>query len=292
MSQIKPRIAIATGDPAGIGPEVSAKAARLVRNICEPVLVESSLSPKEIKVGTVAAAHGRAALEAAEIAIRGALAGEYHAVVAAPHTQTAIDAAGIAFDGYPSFVAKTCGFAPEAGILMLAFRWKKRDIRIAHVTLHSPVSKAIDLTIDKVGRVIRATSDALRKMGIDRPRIAVSGLNPHAAGAEEEKIIRPAIESARRQAIVDGPIGADTLIQREGYDAYVVMLHDQGHVAAKLLAPNGAAALTIGTPVLFSSVAHGSALDIAGKGRADPSAMVEAITRLVGRRRRARPTQR
>jgi 4-hydroxy-L-threonine phosphate dehydrogenase PdxA len=70
------------------------------------------------------------------------------------------------------------------------------------------------------------------------------------------------------------------------------MLHDQGHVAAKLLAPNGAAALTIGTPVLFSSVAHGSALDIAGKGRADPSAMVEAITRLVGRRRRARPTQR
>ena len=292
MSQIKPRIAIATGDPAGIGPEVSAKAARLVRNICEPVLVESSLSPKEIKVGTVAAAHGRAALEAAEIAIRGALAGEYHAVVAAPHTQTAIDAAGIAFDGYPSFVAKTCGFAPEAGILMLCFPWKKRDIRIAHVTLHSPVSKAIDLTIDKVGRVIRATSDALRKMGIDRPRIAVSGLNPHAAGAEEEKIIRPAIESARRQAIVDGPIGADTLIQREGYDAYVVMLHDQGHVAAKLLAPNGAAALTIGTPVLFSSVAHGSALDIAGKGRADPSAMVEAITRLVGRRRRARPTQR
>jgi len=104
--------------------------------------------------------------------------------------------------------------------------------------------------------------------------------------------VRPAIEGARRQAVVDGPIGADTLLQREGYDAYVVMLHDQGHVAAKLLAPNGAAAMTIGTPVLFSSVAHGSALDIAGKGRADPAAMVEAITRLVGRRRRARATSR
>jgi len=288
------KIAIATGDPAGIGPEISAKAARdpRVRKICEPVLVNSRISSKEIKIGKIAAAHGRAALEAAEIAIRGALAGEYHAVVAAPHTQASIDAAGIAFDGYPSFVARTCGFSPEAGILMLCFRWKKREIRIAHVTLHAAVSQAINLTIDKVGRTIRATSDALRKMGIDKPRIAVSGLNPHASGAEEEKIIRPAVESARRQAVVDGPIGADTLLQREEYDAYVVMLHDQGHVAAKLLAPNGAAALTIGTPVLFSSVAHGSALDIAGKGRADPAAMVEAITRLVGRRRRARATSR
>ena len=288
------KIAIATGDPAGIGPEISAKAARdpRVRRICEPVLIESSLKASEVKVGKVAAAHGRAALEAARIAIRGALAGEYHAVVAAPHTQTSIDAAGIAFDGYPSFVAKTCGFAPEAGILMLCFRWKKRDIRIAHVTLHSPVAKAIELTMDKVGRTIRATSDALKKMGIARPRIAVSGLNPHASGPEEERIIRPAIETAKRHAVVDGPMGADTLIQREDYDAYVVMLHDQGHVAAKLLAPNGAAAITIGTPVLFSSVAHGSALDIAGKGRADPAAMVEAITRLVGRRRRARATAR
>ena len=193
------RIAIATGDPAGIGPEISLKASRdpRVRRICEPVLVESSLSSKEIRPGKVAAAHGRAALEAAEIAIRGALAGEYHAVVAAPHTQASIDAAGIAFDGYPSFVARTCGFSPEAGILMLCFRWKKRDIRIAHVTLHSPVARAIELTIDKVGRTIRATSDALKKMGIEKPRIAVSGLNPHASGKEEESIIRPAIESAR-----------------------------------------------------------------------------------------------
>lgn len=294
MSKIKPTIAIATGDPAGIGPEVSAKAARdpRVLKICQPVLVHSRLDPRKVKVGTVAPAHGRAALEAAEIAIRGALAGEYDAVVAAPHTQTAIDAAGIAFDGYPSFVARVCGLAPEAGILMLCFSWQKRDIRIAHVTLHAPVAEAMMLTTEKVGRTIRATSDALRKMGIEKPRIAVSGLNPHASGREEEDVIRPAIETARAHAIVDGPIGADTLIQREGYDAFVVMLHDQGHVAAKLLAPNGAAALTIGTPVLFSSVAHGSALDIAGKGRASPAAMVEAITRLAGRRRRARATAR
>src|SRR5205085_7242417 len=104
---------------------------------------------------------------------------------------------------------------------------------------------------------------------------------------EELKVVSPAIEEARKDITVDGPIGADTLIQREGYDAYVVMLHDQGHVAAKLLAPNRVAGLAIGTPVLFSSVGHGSALDIAGQGRAEHRAMVEAITRLAGRRRRA-----
>jgi 4-hydroxy-L-threonine phosphate dehydrogenase PdxA len=121
-------------------------------------------------------------------------------------------------------------------------------------------------------------------------------VNPHAGeggafGREDLDIVLPAIDEARREGvIVDGPVGADTLIQREGYDAYVVMLHDQGHVAAKLLAPNGAAALTLGTPVLFSSVAHGSALDIAGKGKAEHRAMVEAITRLVARRRRGPQT--
>jgi 4-hydroxy-L-threonine phosphate dehydrogenase PdxA len=275
------RIAIATGDPAGIGPEISLKASRdpRVRRICDPVLVESRINSKDIKIGRIAAAHGRAALESAEIAIRGALAGEYDAVVAAPHTQASIDAAGIAFDGYPSFVARTCGLAPEAGILMLCFRWQKREIRIAHVTLHTEVKEAVKaLSIERIRRTLAAVTETLKKIGIAKPRIAVSGLNPHAAGEEEERVIRPAIAG-----VADGPIGADTLIQRDGYDAYVVMLHDQGHVAAKLLARNGAAALTIGTPVLFSSVAHGSALDIAGKGRADPAAMVEAITRLAGR---------
>ena len=131
---------------------------------------------------------------------------------------------------------------------------------------------------------------------MERPRIAVSGINPHAGeagafGREELEVITPAITQVQRTGMaVDGPYGADTLIQREGYDAYVVMLHDQGHVAAKVLAPNRTAALTIGTPVLFSSVGHGSALDIAGKGTADASAMREAITRLVMHRRRASAT--
>ncbi len=316
---MKPRIAIATGDPGGIGPEISIKAALdpAVRAMCDPVLIgdraaleeharlcalstekislleRKQLAPGELRIGEVQAAHGRAALDSAEAAIRGALAGEFDAVIAAPHTEAAIRAAGYAFDGYPSFVARTAGRAPEDGILMLCFGHQGREVRVAHVTLHASVAQCLRLiTTEKVAHTIRAVDATLRKIGIGKPRIAVSGVNPHAGegglfGDEEQRHIAPAIDAARHEGIdVEGPFGADTLVQRAGYDAYLVMLHDQGHVAAKLLAPNGAAALTMGTPVLFSSVAHGSALDIAGKGRADPRAMVEAITRLVGHRRR------
>jgi 4-hydroxy-L-threonine phosphate dehydrogenase PdxA len=305
-----PRIAIACGDPAGIGPEISLKAALdpKVLAICRPVLVgdrgvfelhakPAGLSLKGIEflevkqetpvIGSIAPAHGRAAIAAAETAIRGALAGEFDAVVGAPHTEAAIHAAGIEFDGYPSFVARLAGLPPEDGILMLCFEYQGREVRIAHVTLHVAVGEALKLiTRERILKTIRAVNATLKN-----PRIAVSGVNPHAGeagafGREEIEIVAPALEQARREGMaVDGPIGADTLIQRAGYDAYVVMLHDQGHVAAKLLAPQRVAGLTIGTPVLFSSVAHGSALDIAGKGRADHGAMVEAVSRLAGLRK-------
>jgi 4-hydroxy-L-threonine phosphate dehydrogenase PdxA len=323
MLSMKPKIAIATGDPAGIGPEISIKAALdpAVRKLCRPVVIgdrgaletqakacrlslsgvelaaRDQLRPGELKIGTVDPAHGRAALDSAQAAIKGALAGEYDAVVAAPHTEAAIHAAGIEFDGYPSFVARTAGLAPQDGILMLCFGYEGREIRVAHVTLHASVMKSLSMiTQPRVYRTVKAVHAALRQMGFEKPNIAVSGVNPHAGesgafGREDLDIVAPAIEQARRDGLTaDGPIGADTLIQRKGYDAYVVMLHDQGHVAAKLLAPKGSAALTIGTPVLFSSVAHGSALDVAGKGKAEHRAMVEAITRLVSCRRRAPAT--
>jgi 4-hydroxy-L-threonine phosphate dehydrogenase PdxA len=319
MAVGRPRVAIATGDPGGIGPEISIKAALdpAVRALCEPVVIgdrgalekqakacrlsldgieivdRAQLRRGELEIGGINPAHGRAALDSAKAAILGAMQGEYDAVVAAPHTETAIHAAGIEFDGYPSFVARTTGLAPDDGILMLCFRWQGREVRIAHVTLHASVARALDMiTTERVARTITAVDEALKKLGLEAPRIAVSGVNPHAGeggafGREDLDIVLPAIDTARAAGIVaDGPIGADTLIQRPGYDACVVMLHDQGHVAAKLLAPNGAAALTIGTPVLFSSVGHGSALDIAGQGRAEHRAMVEAITRLVTHRRR------
>jgi 4-hydroxy-L-threonine phosphate dehydrogenase PdxA len=132
-------------------------------------------------------------------------------------------------------------------------------------------------------------ASALRRLGIARPRLAVSGVNPHAGenglfGDEEARFLKPALEAVRAEGIaVDGPLGADQLLQKKGYDAYVVMLHDQGHIPAKLLAPNRVAGLSIGTPVLFSSVGHGSAHDIAGQNRADHRAMLEAIARVTGR---------
>jgi 4-hydroxythreonine-4-phosphate dehydrogenase len=246
------------------------------------------------QLGKILPEHGKATLAAAEAAIRAAMAGRFEAVVAAPHTEAAIHAAGIEFDGYPSFVARTAGMAPDDGILMLCLEYGGREIRIPHVTLHASVSRALaSITRERVLKTLQATHQALRKIGIEKPRIAVGGVNPHAGergafGREEIDVVEPALAEARKAGFdVTGPIGADTLLQREGFDAYVVMLHDQGHVAAKLLAPQRVAGLTIGTPVLFSSVAHGSALDIAGQGRAQHGAMVEAVARLVGRRRRA-----
>ena len=313
---MKPAIGIASGDPAGIGPEIAVKAALdpAVLEICRPVLVGDpevfrlhacgieNIEVLEVKqarpqLGKILPEHGRAALAAAEAAIRAAMAGRFEAVVAAPHTEAAIHAAGIEFDGYPSFVARVAGLPPEDGILMLCFTYEHREIRIPHVTLHTSVSHALaSITRERILKTLKAADAALKKMGIENPKIAVGGVNPHAGehgafGREEIEIVEPALAEARALGMeVTGPIGADTLLQREGYDAYMVMLHDQGHVAAKLLAPQRVAGLTIGTPVLFSSVAHGSALDIAGHGRAQHGAMVEAITRLVGRRRRVPAT--
>src|SRR5690349_15420571 len=317
---MKPRVALAIGDPAGIGPEISLKAARdpEVLALCQPVLVGSretlalhaagfgatlgdlyiqDLKQPAPRLGAVAPEHGRSALEAAAAAIAGARAGKYDAVVGAPHTEAAIHAAGIAFDGYPSFVARCCGLPAEEATLMLCFAHAGREFRIAHVTLHASVRDALaEITGPRIISTLRATENALKALGIERPRIAVSGVNPHAGeggafGREELDIVAPALAQLRLAGMaVEGPFGADTLLQRTEYDAYAVMLHDQGHVPAKLLAPHRAAALTIGMPVLFSSVGHGSALDIAGKGIADASAMREAITRLVSHRRRAPAT--
>jgi 4-hydroxythreonine-4-phosphate dehydrogenase len=323
------KIAIATGDPAGIGPEISLKAALdpAVRKACRPMVVSDvgvlerharacglrpGIHPIErvgdadwsddrlnvldcaqpdlaaLPFGTTAAASGRASLAFAETAIKAALAGEVDAVVAAPQNETSIARAGIKFDGYPSFVARATGTDEDDVYLMLCFG----DIKIVHATLHRSVRDAIAMiTREKVIGVIRAAERTLRLMGTTTPTIAVGGLNPHAGegglfGYEEIDIIKPAIEAAVERGIAaTGPFGADTMFHMRGIDAFVVMLHDQGHIAAKLLAPDATAALTIGSPILFSSVAHGSAHDIAGKGVANPAAMVEALLRLSKARR-------
>ena len=317
-----PRIALALGDPAGIGPEIALKAAldADVRAMCRPVLygdpgvlqahaAACGLLPAlrsgafdlvalpqfkagELKIGALAAAHGSAALDSARAAIEAALRGEVAAVVAAPMTETAIKMAGIEFDGYPSFVARCTATPVEDAFLMICFSHpgrEEREMRIVHTTLHVSLRRAIELvTRERVLHSIRAANTALKRIGMVTPRIAVSGLNPHASeggmfGDDERLVIEPAIADARAQGIdADGPFGADTIFHKPGYDACVVMTHDQGHVAAKSLAIDRTAGLTIGTPILFSSVAHGSAYDIAGHNKASPRAVIEAIRRLAG----------
>lgn len=322
-----PRIAIALGDPSGIGPEIALKAALdpQVRALCRPILVGDrealdahakaiGLSPRfltferateaawqdgaisllerrnyrpgEFALGQVDAVHGRAALDAARTAIEAAMSGAVEAVVAAPQTEKSIALAGVHFDGYPTFVARCAGVDPNDAYLMICFG----ETRIVHTTLHVSLRRALDLiTRERVTHVIRSADSALRRLGVSQsPKIAVSGLNPHAGedrlfGDEDQDVIAPAIAEARAAGVaVEGPFGCDTMFGRKGYDAYVVMYHDQGHIAAKLQAPNRTAGLTIGTPILFSSVAHGSAHDIAGQGKANHQAMVEAVKRLAG----------
>ena len=321
-----PVIAIATGDPAGIGPEIGLKAATdaRVRAVCRPLLVSDpgllrrhaqacglyadlhavhavdeavwdgrrlnvfdcgQPDAANVAIGATSAAAGRAAVAFVDRAVKLALAGEVTAVAAAPQNETSIAAAGIAFDGHPSFVARATGTPEDEVFMLLCFG----ATRIAHATLHQSVRTAVDaITRERVARVIRVTDATLRRLGVGAPRLCVSGLNPHAGegglfGREEIEVIAPAIADTQREGItVSGPIGADIMFQRRDVDAFVVMLHDQGHIAAKLLAPNAAVAFTIGTPILFASVAHGSAHDIAGRGVADAKAMIDALLCLAG----------
>lgn len=324
MSRDKTKIAITTGDPAGIGPEISLKAALdpAVRAACHPIVVSDPavldrharacgialdmrvvgyagdlngsddrltvLDCKQpdaatLEFGATNPVAGHASIAFCRTAVKAALARQVDAVVAAPQNETSIAQAGIKFDGHPSFVARETGTDEDDVYMMLSCG----GLKIAHATLHQSVRTAIDsITRDRVTRVIRTTEAALRSIGIPSPRLAVSGINPHAGegglfGKEEIEFITPAIEAASMLGIhVSGPFGADTMFQKKDIDAFIVMLHDQGHIAAKLLAPHATIALTIGTPILFSSVAHGSAHDIAGKGIASPQAMIEAILQL------------
>ena len=321
-----PIVALSSGDPAGIGPELCMKAALSsdVTSICRPVIysdlqvltchaeacgigiqldgyktvadidwssskvkfIELDLfSAKKFSIGKINRENGRASVECGAAAIQAAIDGYVEAVVAAPQTEKSIHLAGIEFDGYPSFVASQTGLEPDDVYLMVCFD----NYRIAHCTLHSSVRQSLQLiTKGRVCHVIGAVNETLVRIGIDSPRILVAGLNPHASegglfGSEERDIIEPAISLKKLEGInVEGPIAADLLLHEEGYDAFIVMLHDQGHIPAKLLGKHRTAGLSIGSPILFSSVAHGSALDIAGKGIAEPTAVVEAIRRLVG----------
>ena len=311
------------GDPNGIGPEIalmsaiSADVLKVVKPVivADPTVIEATagrlgledrlsallaegsvtlspvealtgaptgaLTPGVLTPGAVTAAAGAAAVAYARAAIRLVESREAQAVVAGPHNETAIAKAGIPFAGYPQLLAETTGTDPEDVFLMLV----GPRLRIVHATLHVGLRQALDsLTPEKVLSALRAAHGALRRIGIERPRIAVCGINPHAGegglfGNEDAEITAPAVARANAEGIAaDGPRGADLLLQECEHDAYIAMYHDQGHIPIKLEGRGKAFGVSIGAPVLFGTVAHGSAHDIAGTGCADPAAFAVALT--------------
>jgi 1,2-dihydroxy-3,5-cyclohexadiene-1,4-dicarboxylate dehydrogenase len=306
-------LALALGDPNGIGPEIALKAlehfhgstevrlkvygpAAVLRRTAKQLNLEplaaqldvvnaGALADDQAVPGQVNAAAGASAVASATAALQSCRAGEVDAVVACPHHETAIAQAGIAFSGYPSLVARVCGVPEESVFLMLV----GGGLRIVHVTLHESVRTAIGrITPDLVVQATRAGARACALLGLATPKVALFGLNPHASegglfGPEDAELVVPAAARLRAEGLlVDGPLGADMLLSQRHHDLYVAMLHDQGHIPVKLLAPNSASALSIGADALLSSVGHGSAMDIAGKGIASPEALIRTVNMLAG----------
>jgi 4-hydroxy-L-threonine phosphate dehydrogenase PdxA len=198
-----------------------------------------------------------------------------------------VNRAGIKFSGYPGLVADLTGTPRERAFMMLA----AKELRIVHATLHESVSAALArLSPELVIAAAEAIVATARRLGQVSPRIGVFGINPHAGedglfGDDDERITKPAVAELKQRALaVDGPVGADLLLSQRKHDVYLAMFHDQGHIPIKLISPLRASAMTIGVPVLFASVAHGCAFDIAGKGVADPTGVIETVELLAGSR--------
>lgn len=235
--------------------------------------------------GRVTAAAGAATVAYVREALALLRAGSAEAIVGAPHSETAVAAAGIPFSGYPGLIADLTGVPHDEVFMMLV----GGGLRIVHATLHERLQTALErVTPELVVAAGLAARRALLALGIADPRIGVFGLNPHAGegglfGTEDSRVTEPAVAALRAAGIrAEGPAGADVLLAGRAMDAYVAIYHDQGHIPIKLLAPRRASALSIGAEVLFSSVGHGSAFDIAGQGVADPTAVVETLALLGG----------
>lgn len=231
---------------------------------------------------------GRSMLDQTRKVVNLFLEGKVDGTVGGPHSKYAAELAGEHFEGYPDLIARMTG--EEHPYLMLS----NGKLCVSNVTLHVSLRKAIDmLSIDLVYHCIKETEKAVRAFGIEKPRIAVSGLNPHAGenrmfGDEDEDIIKPAIKHAQDEGIlVTGPYPADSLfngcLENDKFDGYVAMYHDQAHLPVKVLVFDQSSAIAIGVPVNWATVDHGCALDIAWKNQARPSAMIATI-KLIAKR--------
>jgi 4-hydroxythreonine-4-phosphate dehydrogenase len=278
----KPRIALTVGDPAGIGPEIAAKAAADPRVLaaCEPVVYAAD-DARRFAPGVLSADAGRAAYDAIVRAVRDAQDGKVQAVATAPVNKLAFALAGLPWKGHTDLLAHLTGAAQVAMMFWSA------PLKVVLATVHVPLADVPrTLTRELLENVIALTARELPLFGITSPRLAMAGLNPHAGeggvlGDEEERVIAPAIEAARRTGIeITGPFPGDTVFVRAArgeFDCVVACYHDQGLIPVKLAAFGQAVNVTLGLPIVRTSVDHGTAFDIAGQGKADASSLVDAV---------------
>jgi 4-hydroxythreonine-4-phosphate dehydrogenase len=279
-----PRIALTVGDPSGIGPEIVVKASQdpRVLAVCEPI-VYGPVDPDALgafPAGTVNAAAGRSAYDTIVRATTDALTGRVEAIATAPLNKAALAAAGFEWRGHTDLLAHLCQ-SPEVAMMF----WSER-LRVVLATVHIPLAEVPRaVTTEGLVSLISLTARSLPRFGVPRPRIAVAGLNPHAGedgllGSEDRAVMAPAVARAREGGIeVSGPYPADTLFVRAAageFDVVIAAYHDQGLVPVKLLAFGKSVNVTLGLPIIRTSVDHGTAFDIARKGVADPGSMVEA----------------
>jgi len=272
-----------TGFPRPVCPVVSFPDWEKLNSVEGPVVVDcAAVKPGSVKPGEVSAACGRAAFVFIEHAIRAALAGRIAGVVTAPINKEALRMAGVQFPGHTEIFTVMTG--AKRTCMML---WSE-SIAVSMVTVHVGYADVPQqLSVGRVLDVIELTADALTGLLGRAPRLAVCGLNPHAGEhglfgqREEERFIEPAIREAQKRGIkADGPLPPDaafTAGMRRRYDGYVTLYHDQGHIPFKMLAFETGVNITLGLPIIRTSVDHGTAFDIAWKGVADPRSLFAAI---------------
>lgn len=318
----KPILAVTLGDAAGTGPELIAKAfpSPEVRAVCRPVVIgdagvlraavaitqgaasvvalgrpaDASDDPGRIEVidlanldvgklqrGVVNPVTGRAAYEAIHRAMELTKAGETQAIVTSAINKAALHAAGYLYDGHTELLAHLCG-KPKVTMMLVAGK-----LRVCHVSTHVSLATAIQrVRPERILDVVALADRGVRQLGIERPHLAIAGLNPHAGegglfGTEEIEFIQPAVAEANRRGFrVSGPYAGDTVFFRtlQGeFDCAIAMYHDQGHVAAKMLGIWQGVNVTLGLPLIRTSVEHGTDFANAGRGTGDPRSLIQAL---------------
>ena len=303
-----PRIALTIGDPAGVGAEITLKALAdpdlLVLAewivIADPIALEAidpnyretvdprvqfvaadGLDPSEpIRFGQFSASYGLAAIDYVRRATHMCLAGEADAMVTAPLNKEAVTLSGQSFSGHTEFIAELCG-ATESRMLLAS-----EKLSTVHVSTHIALEQACKLEQPRIVRTIQLGAEAMHLMLGRPPRIGVCGLNPHAGehnlfGRQDSEVIAPAVETAQQLGYeVTGPHSPDVIFLkgvRGGFDLIVAMYHDQGHIPMKLIDYERTVNISLGISIIRTSVDHGTAFDIAGKGEADCRNMQAAM---------------